>query len=131
MTQSSKKSPTDEPPLEIWLSGNEIINLVTDLLEPRSTELRATGRSKKLALAYATAALKLPNQKIRIKDHFNANGAHFYVQSMVCKILDALGIEYEVGQIPGYIRDPNEFTGVRKVDDNFYVVARPTPPKSI
>jgi len=119
----------EPPPLEIWLSGNENINLVTDLLDPQPVATRGTGRSKRLALEYAVAALKYPNQRIRIKDHFNSNAAHYNVQNMVCRILDTLSIDYEIGQLKSYVRDPEEFTGVRQVDDGFYITAKPTSPK--
>lgn len=129
MTLSSKKSPTDEPPLEIWLSGNENINLVTDLLDPQPKATERSGRSKRLALEYASAALRYPNQRIRIKDHHKTNNAHYAVQVMVCRILDTLGIEYEIGRLPNYIRDDSSFTGtVRTDEDGFYITARPNMP---
>ena len=129
MTQNMSKSPTDEPPLEIWLSGNENINLVTDLLDPQPKATQRCGRSKRLALEYASAALKYPNQKIRIKDHHKNNDAHYKVQRYVTQILDVLGIEYEIGRLANYKRDESSFTGtVRSSEDGFYITARPTMP---
>lgn len=133
MTQSSKKSPTTSnslkiEPREVWLSGSEHINLVTDLLIQPVDATRGSGRTSKLALQYAMMALKVPHHKIRIIDHFRTNDSHYRLQKMVCDILDVLKIDYEIGRIDGYVRDPNSFTGVVKSDDGFYITAKPKDP---
>ena len=52
----------EEPIVEVWLSGNEVIHLVSDLVDPNPVDKdpRASGRTTKLALKYASLALAHP-----------------------------------------------------------------------
>lgn len=117
-------------PRNVWLSGTEHINLVSDLLDPESKPDRAIGRTKKLALQYAFLCLQTPYHKVIIKDHFDSNQAHHTLQLMVCDLLDKLHIEYSIGRIPHHIKDDREFTGTRSTGKtDHYIIA--TPPRGI
>lgn len=118
---------TDKP-REVWLSGTEHINLVSDLLdsEKKSDFDNAIGRTNKLALQYALLCLQTPFHKVIIKDHYNSKQAHRSLQLLVCQLLDKLHIEYSIGVVPHYIKDENEFTGVRAIEGmDHYIIATP------
>lgn len=130
MKRDLSKSPTLEEDTgpEVWLSGYETIHLVSELLESKEEPNRRTGKSAKLAIAHVHLALKHPHQRIVIKDHFNNNTAHENLQRNICKILDVLGIDYEIGVRRAYIRDPDSFTNVAPaLADDYYIIAKPKP----
>ena len=124
MTPPTSKSPMDKPQ-EIWLSGSEHINLISDLLEPKEDSVRPTGKTTKLALKYAQLALHTPHNKIIIKDHSKAHEAHRRLQSLVCRVLEALNIDYEVGVIRVATEDLGSFTGKLITRKQHYIIARP------
>ena len=100
----------EERPREVWVSGTEIVRYAQDLIEGLPNE-RASGRTKRLACKYAELAMKFPNCKVMVKDHFRALEADRLLLREIIKILDALKIDYEVGELNSVIRDPDSFTG--------------------
>lgn len=115
-----------ERPTEIWLSGDELIHFVSDLLEPKGDdEERRTGRSSKLALHYALLLLKAPGNRVMIRDHFDSPESNRSLMRTVCSILELLGIDYGLGQIQVGEADPGSFTGVRVTGTLPYIVAHP------
>ena len=114
-----------DKPQEIWLSGSEHINLISDLLEPKEDSVRPTGKTTKLALKYAQLALHTPHNKIIIKDHFNTQEPNRHLQKLVCRVLEALNIDYELGEIKIATEDLGSFTGKLITDKQFYIIARP------
>lgn len=129
MTQITKKSLTleNEPPSEmVWLTGNETIYLVEELLESVDKNPRASGRTKKLALRYALMALKHPDQRIVVKDHVKSKDANRLLLKMIMEIMNVINIEYEAGDVPEYTLDPDAFTGVKATGQHmFFIKAKP------
>lgn len=85
---------------QIWLSGEEEVHLISDLLDGNPHDERASGRTNKLALKYAYLVLKTPNNKVIIRDH-HIEG-HTLLQRKVVNLLQTLAIEAEFGRMPGY-----------------------------
>ena len=129
MTPITKKSLTLEKEPEgemVWLTGNETVHLVEELLESVEKDPRASGRTKKLALRYCQMALKHPDQRIVIKDHVKTKDANRLLLKMIMEIMNAINIEYEAGNAPEYERDPDSFTGVKATGSHmFFIKAKP------
>lgn len=87
-------------PDQIWLSGEEEIHLISELLDGNSHDERASDRTNKLALKYAYLVLKTPNNKVIIKDHHNED--HTLLQRKVVNLLQTLAIDTEFGRMPSY-----------------------------
>ena len=112
----------EEPIVEVWLSGNEVIHLVSDLLDPVDKDPRASGRTTKLALKYASLALENPGHRIAIKDHLNTKHAHETLLKKVMELLNTLKIDFECGNIPIVEKDPGDFTGTKNTGKRFYFI---------
>lgn len=115
---------SDEPQ-QIWLSGTEEINLISSLLEPEEEDKRGTGRTSRLACKYAELAMITPFQRVRIIDHWNTVEGNRQLTIKVTKILDALNIDYSVGELGMAERDPGTLTGTRSTGKAFFVTATP------
>jgi hypothetical protein len=115
---------------DIWLSGNENLRLIDELLEPHhDNDGRQSGRTSKLALKYAQLALRAPGSRIILRDHHSTNDSHWRMQVLVCSLLDALKIDYQVGSTKEAEVDPGSFTGVRLTGhQQYYVIALPKLP---
>lgn len=110
----------------VYLSGEETIYLISDILDPKPKEERATGRTSRLACKYAEMAMQFPNTRVMVKDHYDDKHAHNRLMEMVGRILTTLNIEYQMSQIPIAIKDPNSFTGVKMTDKaGHYIIVRP------
>lgn len=115
-----------KPPLDVWLSGTEHIHLISDLFDVPDNDTRMTGRSSRLACKFAELAMQPPNQRIIVRDHFETNTAHYTLLTKVAKIMDTLGVDYEIGTHENHVRDPTTFTGtVNTGVDSHYIIARP------
>lgn len=114
----------EENPREVWLSGTEIIRYAQHLIDGLP-DVRATGRTKRLACKYAELAMAAPHCKVLVKDHHHSLEADQTLLREVIKILDALKIDYEVGELNSVIRDPDSFTG--SVQDGKVVFIKATP----
>ena len=114
----------EEPIVEVWLSGNEVIHLVSDLLDPDPVDKdpRASGRTKKLALKYASLALANPGHRIAIRDHHDTKHAHEALLKLVMEVMHTLKIEFECGNIPIVQRDEGDFTGTKQTGKRFYFI---------
>lgn len=114
----------EERPREVWVSGTEIVRYAQDLIDglPRK---RRSGRTKRLACKYAELAMKFPNCKVMLKDHYRTLEADRLLLREVIKILDALKIDYEMGELDSVLRDPDSFTGA--VQNGKVVFIKATP----
>ncbi len=114
----------EERPREVWVSGTEIVRYAQDLIDGLPSA-RASGRTKRLACKYAELAMKFPNCKVMVKDHHRTLEADRLLLREVIKILDALKIDYEMGELNSVLRDPDSFTG--SVQDGKVVFIKATP----
>ena len=114
----------EERPREVWVSGTEIVRYAQDLIDGPPKK-RASGRTKRLACKYAELAMKFPNCKVAVEDHLRTWEANRMLLREVIKILDALKIDYEVGELNSVIRDPDSFTGVIQKGKVCYIKATP------
>lgn len=106
----------EDKPREVWLAGNEVIRLVSDLLEPKKEKSRPDGSSTRLAVEYAQAALKLPGFKVIVIDHIDIPQSNTSLLYKVRKIMDALDVDYSVGEskVDGFTVHP--FIVVKPID---------------
>lgn len=117
-----------EPPQEVWLSGNEHIQLVSELFGEKP-ELQRSGRTKRLAAKYAELAMMCPGNKVIVYDHHNIEPTNRACFHLTCRVLDTLQVEYEIGQI-NIIEYDASFTGAKHTGrKQYYIVV--TPPKEL
>lgn len=103
-------SETNDP-REVWVSGTEIVRFTDELIDGVNTDKRMTGRTSRLACKYAELAMQYPNCRVIIKDHLDKTDSNRRLLQMVTQILDALNIDYEMGQIHEVVKNPSAFTG--------------------
>ena len=116
--------PDGDEPREVWVSGNEIVRYVQHLIDG-VPDNRATGRSNRLACKYAEFAMSFPNCKVLVKDHHRSIEADRSLLIKVSNILDALGIDYELGELNSVERDPGSFTGTSPSRRVVFIKATP------
>lgn len=94
-------SITSSDSREVWLSGTETIRMVHELVGiEKDPQAREVGRTTRMAVKLAHIALSVPDHKVIVKDHFESEEADHALVRKVAKILDALGVSYELGQDP-------------------------------
>lgn len=106
---------TSTEPREVWLSGMEHIRLAQELIDGVVNDERGTGRTTRLALHYILIALTAPDHKVLVVDHFNSRVAHENLMQLMCRLLDSLNIDYEIGtetkkRLPFLIAKPTKRT---------------------
>lgn len=105
---------TSTEPREVWLSGMEHIRLAQELIDGViNDDKRQTGRTTRLALHYILVALTADNHRVLVEDHFNSRDAHQNLLQLICRILDTLNIDYEIGtegkkRVPFIIAKPTK-----------------------
>ena len=117
--------PKPDDPREVWVSGTEIIHLVTELIDGKSESDRATGRTSRLACKYADLAMQYPHCRIVIKDHFDGLDADRRLVCIVGKLFTVLNIDYEIGELDRVVEDPEAFTGRKHVGKAVFIKATP------
>lgn len=110
---------------EVWVSGTEIIHLVTELIDGKPDDDRATGRTTRLACKYADLAMQYPHCRIVVRDHFDNLDADRRLCHTVTQILDVLKIDYEIGELNRVVEDPGSFTGKKKTGKVIFIKATP------